>query len=131
MRISYILLALAVSLAACGADDPASVDLTAEWQGSYTHPTFPGTLTLNLVSTDATLSGTFSLRYAIPGGGSQGDSGTLTGTRPSPNSVAFTLDAGTFTWSFVGQLTNANLMQGTWESTSSAGLNGLFEVERL
>lgn len=129
MRIRYALVALIVTLAACSADDPAAVDLTDTWDGSYTHPTTPGTLTLNLVSTDETLSGTFNLRYSI-GGGSTSNSGTLAGTRPSPNSIAFTLDAGTFTWAFVGQITNANLMQGTWESTTGGGINGLFEVER-
>jgi hypothetical protein len=115
--------------AACGSD-PAVVDLTGTWTGSYTHPTFPGSLELTLTSTDETISGTFAIQYGTGGGGVQNLGGTVTGTRPSPTTVSFDLEHATFTWSFVGQLTSDDLMQGTWQSATSAGLGGEFETER-
>lgn len=122
-------LIIALLLPAC-ASDPTPVDLTGVWEGAYTHPTFPGTLTLTLTSTDETMTGTFTMRYAPSGGGVQTFEGSVSGTRPSPTTLSFSIAHSAFTWSFVGQLTNGNLMQGTWESVTSAGLNGLFEFAR-
>jgi hypothetical protein len=125
----HLATATVLALAACGSD-PTAVSLTDTWEGSYTHPTFPGTLELTLSSTVETITGTFTLRYGLSGGGIQNYGGTVTGTRPSATTVAFSIEAAPFTWNFTGSLQGDNRMTGTWESTTSSGIQGTFEVER-
>lgn len=62
--------ATVLALAGCGSD-PTAVNLTDTWEGSYTHPSFPGTQELTLTSTVETITGTFALRYGLSGGGIQ------------------------------------------------------------
>jgi hypothetical protein len=123
----HLATATLLTLAACG--EPTAVNLTDTWEGSYTHPSFPGTLELTLTSTVETISGTFTLRYGISGG-IQSYGGSVTGTRPSATTVAFSIEAATFTWDFAGLLQGDNRMTGTWESTTSGGIQGTFEVDR-
>lgn len=131
MRTAIVLTVLVLATAACGDDaDPAIVDLSGTWTGTYTHPTLPGSLELDLSSTDEALDGTFVLRYANTSGFVQTLTGTVTGTRPSATSLSFDIEHTSFTWSFVGQLTTDDLMQGTWTSLTADNLDGLFEVRR-
>jgi hypothetical protein len=126
----FAAIALVITVAACAAEDPAAVDLTGTWEGPYTHATTPGTLTLAITATDDDFEGTFAIAYEAGLGNIQTVSGPVTGTRPSATSVVFTTNAAGFTWTFVGQLTNANLIQGTWEAAEAPGTEGLFELER-
>jgi hypothetical protein len=130
MRRAFVLPVLLLAFAGCG--DPTIVDLTGVWGGSFDAPATGGTLTLTLLSTDQTVSGTFLMRYGISGGGSAGASGSLEGTRPSANKVAFTITSTSsgFDWLFSGQLVNGNRISGTWQSVSQSGINGTFEVDR-
>jgi hypothetical protein len=125
----HLATATLLTLAACGSD-PTAVSLTDTWEGSYTHPTFPGTLELTLTSTTETITGTFAMRYGLSGGGIQNYGGTVTGTRPSATRVAFAIEASEFTWNFEGLLRGDNRMDGTWESSTSSGIQGAFELER-
>jgi len=129
MRMRVALVACLLVVVGC-VDDPATVDLAGVWVGTYTHPTTPGTLQFSLTSADAAVSGTFIVEYTPPGGGTLSFNGPVTGTRLSPTTVSLTIDHPSFTWRFAGLLTNANLIQGTWESLTNAGIDGQFSIER-
>lgn len=127
LRCALLLTAIAVGCTT----DPSPADLTGTWNGSYTHPTLPGTLMLQLNATEQTMSGAFVMRYPT---GNAGETvvftGSVTGTRPSPTTVSFTIVAESFTWAFAGLLTTGDLMQGTWTSQTNPGLQGSFELQR-
>jgi len=125
-----VAIALVTTVAACAEENPAAANLTGMWEGPYTHATIPGTLTLDITSTDEDFEGTFEISYEAGLGNVDTVSGPVTGTRPSATSVVFTTTAAGFTWTFVGQLTNANLIRGTWESADAPGTEGLFELDR-
>jgi len=130
MRRPLVWIALLTVGGGCASADPAAVDLAGSWTGTYTHPTTPGTLTLTITSTDDAFDGEFQLRTQSGTGPAQNFSGTVTGDRPSATAVEFAMDAAAFTWVFVGTLTNANRMQGTWESATAPDLQGTFDLER-
>ncbi len=124
------LLMLIISLSACSKDpvSPQPSNISGSWEGSITHPAYTGgSLTLNILQTDNSISGTFRMRL-VKGNFVQQYSGTIDGAKTNENNFNIWLKGTNFTWMSELNL-NSNTLKGNWSSTTVNGIKGTISVQ--